>query len=646
MHSSDMRRPRRRRRGLSALAAVCLAVVAGLLPTAGGALAAAPSVEVRLPLGRHISGTVTSPSGAPVAGAHIDATDDIVFVSATTSVDGTYILHGVRNSAYRVYASVAPEVFVAEYYGVPDSTADYYSASMVTVDGADVSGIDIRLGAKPLTGISGTIRDPAGQPVGGVTVQASGYPSSGSTTSDADGSYRIDALEAGDYRLYIQPQQGSDFYAGPAVDGTVGLPSSDPTVVTVGDSDTTGIDIALVRGRTITGRLTTARPALVGAYASGPGSGQATVDGSGVFSIHGLIPGQYQVVFLDVLPGPGQNDAGNFPYGSYGPGGTMVGQNDGIAVDVTDADATLDPVSIPRGTDIIGQVTDGKIGLANANLVVCDSLHFLGCASVNSGAHGSFRVPHVPSGNFTIFTSALRRVAGYYRPNGFSIDDVGAGAVQVVGTGPDVKGIRIVLPAGGTVIGRVTGPANEPVLGATVSVYPFGIPPVFLQPITGSDGGFRQTGIPTNTYGLGVQAPEGSDYLSGYYLAGAAGDYTADYLVGTTFRVIEDHDRGAPTITFRDPASGARTVGIDTVFSVRFSEPVDRISSSTMQLRDARGHLVPATVAFTPNDRTAHLAPSAGLQPGTRYRLTLASAIVDWSGNHLAEASWSITTSP
>jgi hypothetical protein len=55
---------------------------------------------------------------------------------------------------------------------------------------------------------------------------------------------------------------------------------------------------------------------------------------------------------------------------------------------------------------------------------------------------------------------------------------------------------------------------------------------------------------------------------------------------------------------------------------------------------------VPALVSFVANDRTAHVTPSAELQPGVKYKLTLSSAIVDWSGNHFAGANWSFTTSP
>ena len=80
--------------------------------------------------------------------------------------------------------------------------------------------------------------------------------------------------------------------------------------------------------------------------------------------------------------------------------------------------------------------------------------------------------------------------------------------------------------------------------------------------------------------------------------------------------------------------------------AVRFSEPVENATTSAVVLRDPRGRIVPASVTFTPIERTVRITPSAELVPGTKYRLSLSSAIVDWSGNHFAGASWSFTTAP
>ena len=635
----------RRSRGFAALAGVVLMLVASVAP--GGRVAAATrGIDVQLPLGHQIRGVITSPTGEPVAGASVSASTDNDAVLATTAANGSYVLHAVADGTYHVVADDATSTFDLRYYGVPDSVADGGLAADVVVSGASVDNIDIRLGTKPPTGISGTIRDPGGQPVEGVAVYTNGANAFGQARTGADGTYRIGGLPAGDYQLYVDVPYGSVFLAGPYVAGTVGSSTDAPSTVTVADVDTTDVNIALVLGRTISGHVSLARTEPVGVIAIGERSSEALVDASGNFVIRGLAPGTYQILFADLVPGPEQTETSGFPYGAYGTGGALVSQQDAALIDVTGGDVTLDPVTLTRGTDIVGRVTDGSKGLADAFLYVCDMTGYVGCSAGRSDADGTFRILHVPTGQFTIFVSVPGRVAGYYKPRGFTIDDAAAGTVNVVSGGPDVKGIRIVVPMGASVSGRITGPSGEPVVGATTTVFPFGIGEGSRIPQTGSDGRYAMTGIPTNEYGLFVGSPDGSDYLRGYYLAGAPGNYTADYAAATVFRVIDRDDHQAPTITFRDPAARATGVTPDATISVRFSEPIDHLTAATMQLRDEHGKVVPAAVTFTPTERTARLTPDAGLEWGKTYRLVLSSAIVDWSGNHFAGASWSFATTP
>ena len=638
-------RPLRHRqgRGLAAIVGAVLLLVMCITP--GGRVAAATrGIDVRLPLGHQIRGVITSPTGEPVAGADVNASTDSDSLRAVTAADGSYVLHAAADGTYHVLADDATGRFDPRYYGVPDSVADGGQAADVVVNGAAVDNIDIELGAKQPTGISGVVRDPEGHPVGGINVDASGENGFGQATTGVDGTYRIGGLPAGDYRLLVEPPSGSVFFGGPYVDGTVGSGTDAPSTVSIADVDTTDVNIALVLGRTISGHVSMTRTEPVFVDAVGDQFSRALVDASGNFVLLGLAPGAYQILFTDVPRGPQLVESGGFPYGAYGTGGALVSQQDAESIDVMGGNVTLDPVTLPRGTDIVGRVTDGSKGLADAFLFVCDVTGNLGCSAGKGGTDGTFRILHVPTGRFTIFVSVPGRVAGYYEAKGLTVDDAAAGTVSVVSGGPDVKGIKIAVPIGASVSGRIIGPSGEPVVGATASVFPFGIAENARLPLTGSDGRFLMTGIPTNEYGLSVDPPEGSDYLRGYYRGGAPGNYTSDFAAATVFRVIETGDRQAPTITFRDPTVRATGVPPDATITVRFSEPVDNLTAATIQLRDGRGKVVPSTVAFTPSDRTVRVTPTAGLQPGKTYRLVLSSAIVDWSGNHLAAASWSFTT--
>ena len=291
---------------------------------------------------------------------------------------------------------------------------------------------------------------------------------------------------------------------------------------------------------------------------------------------------------------------------------------------------SLATVAIPRGTDITGQVTDGKAGLANAYLFVCGAGGELGCASAVGAADGTFRIPHVPTGSFTIFASVPGRVTGYYLPNGFTIDQFAAGSVKVVSGRPDVKGIKVAVPPGASVTGRITGPSNEPVVGAEVTVSPFGIPPNWLQPRSDANGRYRQTGDPDERVRAVRQPPRTrSDYMSGYYLAGAPGHYTADYTLGEhipchrTERPRGPDDRRPRPGTECDER-GDRRDPVDPVLRAgRWSSHHRRSCSAT-----PAGHLVPASVTFTPIERTARITPAEALRAGTKYKLTLTSAII------------------
>jgi hypothetical protein len=109
-------------------------------------------------------------------------------------------------------------------------------------------------------------------------------------------------------------------------------------------------------------------------------------------------------------------------------------------------------------------------------------------------------------------------------------------------------------------------------------------------------------------------------------------------------------DTAPPTVTARNPASGAVNVGLSNVVSVTFSEDMDpaSITTSNVQLRDAANALVAASVAYSAGTRTATLTPSATLFPSTVYGVTVrggAGGVRDLAANTLVSNDvWSFTT--
>lgn len=102
-------------------------------------------------------------------------------------------------------------------------------------------------------------------------------------------------------------------------------------------------------------------------------------------------------------------------------------------------------------------------------------------------------------------------------------------------------------------------------------------------------------------------------------------------------------DITAPTVVTRTPAAGATAVARSTRPTATSSEPVAGISAGTVQLRDAKGVSIRATVAYDATRRTATLTPAAALRSRTTYNASLSGSIADTAGNTLTATSWSFT---
>jgi hypothetical protein len=94
-------------------------------------------------------------------------------------------------------------------------------------------------------------------------------------------------------------------------------------------------------------------------------------------------------------------------------------------------------------------------------------------------------------------------------------------------------------------------------------------------------------------------------------------------------------DLTPPTLVSFTPASGATGVAVGTTPSVTFSEPVSPLTALTLSVDG--GAAVPTVNSISGS--TVTLTPSAALTVGTKYRITVPTALVDLGGNHLAAAA-------
>ncbi len=111
-------------------------------------------------------------------------------------------------------------------------------------------------------------------------------------------------------------------------------------------------------------------------------------------------------------------------------------------------------------------------------------------------------------------------------------------------------------------------------------------------------------------------------------------------------------DTTPPTVTATSPASGATGVATTAAVTATFSEAMDpaTIGTSTFELRNPAGSLVPAAVTYNATSRVATLSPNSSLAAATTYTVTIKGGatdprVKDLAGNALATAkTWSFTT--
>lgn len=170
-------------------------------------------------------------------------------------------------------------------------------------DGTDVASDQVSI---TVGNLSGTVTDGAGDPVAGVAVLAyaptDGFAPTAVATTEADGTYVFTSLAPNDYKLCVSPGSG------PPAQWHQGAPSRSAaeTVTITAEAATTGIDEVLVTASTISGVVTgpdtlPVSGVKVQALASGVSpyfpAATATTGADGTYTLSGLVPGSYDVVF-------------------------------------------------------------------------------------------------------------------------------------------------------------------------------------------------------------------------------------------------------------------------------------------------------------------------------------------------------------
>ena len=195
-----------------------------------------------------VSGVITAPGGAPVAGATVTisrpsqpffsdftpAFDTTPFnKTGTTDANGAYTIAALAPGD--VYVSAEPPATNRQLLLTYLGQIDVPPSPFTLHEGQAATAVDIELEAAAT--ITGRITDPAGNPVRGASVIASGFPFPEQGSTDIDGNYEVTHLHPGVQGVFAFGPAGTN-YLQTNYNGQVGV------VVTAGQV-LTGIDMAL-----------------------------------------------------------------------------------------------------------------------------------------------------------------------------------------------------------------------------------------------------------------------------------------------------------------------------------------------------------------------------------------------------------------
>lgn len=266
-----------------------------------------------------ISGNVTDTDGQPfplttVTAFVQDGAEWRFFKSVSAEYEQSdYMLDGLPAGTYRIKFRGA-FLFgngIEEFYNDQPTLAE--ADDVVVTVGQTITGIDAVLGTVQPGGISGSVTDAGGMPIGGIVVRlfdADGF-SEDEIITQADGSYLFEDLYNGTY--VVQFADLTDTYLTVFYEDAATFDAATP--ITVSDAVVSGIDATLAQPGHISGtvldlagqpldfvRVTVYRQ-LDGAWES---VGMVFADPAGAYAFDGLLPSVYRVEFTGYRLVPGQ----------------------------------------------------------------------------------------------------------------------------------------------------------------------------------------------------------------------------------------------------------------------------------------------------------------------------------------------------
>ena len=533
MSTSPAARSRGHRLRLAGLVAAAFVLI-----TAPNVSAAnATNINVQLPTGYSIAGTIRDSAGALLADADVYAIGTVSYGYGSTDAAGKYKMIGLAPGAYVI--QVAPpngKNLVDGYYTTANAnhfTAVYTSATKVTVS-PNKTGIDVKLPAGFT--ISGTVTTTAGAPLANAQVGAVG-PSYDSVSTSSTGKFTLRGLRAGSYKLTVSGPGGTNYLRGwysTANSNHFVVASASSTSFTLGPNKS-GLTIKVPTGYSISGKITnttgTALPYVGVSASSSTYSNGTSTDGFGNYTIKGLASGSYK---LNISP---QSDT-NYKYGYYTSANTA--HFTGAAASATSI--TVGPtktgvnIKVATGYTISGTITNASgTPLAEVDLYADNLGHY---RFATTDVNGKYTIKGLSSGaqrlSINNFSWPTLIQQGYYTTNNLNHFTVVQSNATTVTVGPNKTGVNAKIPTGYSIAGKVTGPGGVALQYAGVSVSSAN---GYGGTSTAANGTYKVTGLPAGTYKVQVDPGYNETLVGGWYTTANANHYTTNSASATSVTI-------------------------------------------------------------------------------------------------------------
>jgi len=429
-------------------------------------------VDFALTRGGRVSGTVLdAETGEPVAGTRIAVRDDegVTLALDDSGPEGRYVASGLLAGTYFVVALAAQEHPAELYDGVPCSAAGCdlgLGTPVIVEEEAETGGVDFRLRRTTGRGsLSGKITDHgSGQAVAGVSIYVLDFRAHNgiaSGSSGADGTFRFDDVPAGNVFVHTLNSLGylNEVYDDLPCDvGSCPIAGGDPVVIE--DGVETHVDIELVPGGSLTGRMTDENGQPLGSASVAVyerNRGLSAIDGTDVdgrFRSDQLRTGTYYVL-------------------ARAPGGRLDEVFDDVLCTFPDCDVTSGhPVAVAAGVETRGVDFELRTGATIAGRVVDEAGRGVPDVQVrafnaegnivavgNGDEDGRYTISTLPPGPYFVGTRNASGLvdevySGLTCP--FLTCDVTTGT-PVPGDPPTAtEGVDLTLSPGGSISGTVT----------------------------------------------------------------------------------------------------------------------------------------------------------------------------------------------